>query len=120
MACFFETPANIDIAGYADDNTPYIYSSHLENVLDNLQGALGKMFHWFSSNHLVANAGKSHLLTSSKTPVDIHISNAEILNVEKVKLLGVNLEGKLNFDFHVDKLLKEVTSTTLLQKCAIT
>ena len=106
---FFETPANIDFAGYPDDNIPYTYSSNIENVLDNLQGASEKMFHWFSTNHLVANAGKYHLLTSSKTPVDIHISNTEILNEERVKSLGVNLEGKLNFDFHVNTRLKKAS-----------
>ena len=26
------------------------------------------MFHWFSTNDLVANAGKYHLLTNSETP----------------------------------------------------
>ena len=104
---FFETPANIDFAGYADDNTPYTYSSNIKNVLDNLQGALEKMFHWFSTNNLVANECKFYLLTSSKTPVDIYISNSEILNEERVKLLGVNLEGRLNFDFHVNTLLKK-------------
>ena len=41
---FFETAANIDFAGYADDNTPYTYSSNIENVLDNLQGSLEKCF----------------------------------------------------------------------------
>ena len=104
---FFETPANIDFAGYADDNSPYTYSSNIKNVLDNLQVALEKMFHWFATNNLVANVGKCHLLTSSKTPVDIHISNTEILNEESVKLLGVNLEGRLNFDIHVNTLLKK-------------
>ena len=34
----------------------------------------------------------------------VHISNTEILNEERVKLLGVNLEGRLNFDFHVNTL----------------
>ena len=29
---FFETPANIDFAGYADGNTPYTYSSNIENA----------------------------------------------------------------------------------------
>ena len=48
---FFETPTNIDFAGYADGNASYIYSSNIKNVLDNLQGALQKMFHWFSTNH---------------------------------------------------------------------
>ena len=47
-------------AKYADDNTPYTYSSNIKNVLDNLQGALEKMFHWFSTNNLVAKAGKCH------------------------------------------------------------
>ena len=27
---FFETPGNIDFAGYADDNTLYIYSSNIK------------------------------------------------------------------------------------------
>ena len=54
---FFETPENIDFAGYADDNTPYTYSSKIEHVLTNLQSASEKLFSWFSANHLVANAG---------------------------------------------------------------
>ena len=57
------------------------------------------MFHWFSTNDLVASTGKCHLSTSSKTPVDMHISNNKILNEEIVKLLGVNLEGRLNLIF---------------------
>ena len=56
-------------------------------------------------NHLAANAGKYYLLTSPKTSVDIHISNTEIFNEEKVKVLSVNLEGRLNFDFQVNTLL---------------
>ena len=106
---FFETPAKIGFAGYTDGNTPHTYSSNIENVLDNLQGALEKMFHWFSTNHLVANAGKCYLLASSKTLVDINISNTEILSEARVKLLGVNLAGRLNFDFHVNALLRKAS-----------
>ena len=74
------------------------------------------MFPWFFANHVEENAGKCRFLTSSESPVDIHISNNEILNEEKVKLLRVNLEGRLNFDFHVNTFLKKaqqgsVTST---------
>ena len=98
---FFKTPENIDFAGYADDNTPYTYSSKIEHVLTNLQGASERLFSWFSANHLVANAGKCHLLTSSNLPVDIRITNIKISNVERVKLLGANFKGRLNFDYHV-------------------
>ena len=41
---FFETLGNIDFAGYADDNTPYIYSAKIEYVLTNLPGASEKLF----------------------------------------------------------------------------
>ena len=61
---FFEMLKNIDFAGYADDNTPYTYSSDIEDELENLQGALEQLLQWFSANHLVANAGKCHLLTT--------------------------------------------------------
>ena len=56
---------------------------------------------------MVANAGKCHLLTSSNLPVDIGITNTKISNVERVKLLGVNFEGRLNFDYQVNTLLKK-------------
>ena len=76
------------------------------SVLTNLQ-VLQKNSSWFSANHLVANAGKCHLLTSSNLPVDIRITNTKISNVERVKLLGVNFEGRLYFDYHVNTLLKK-------------
>ena len=104
---FFETPENNDFAGSADDNTAFTYSSKIEHVLTNLQGASEKLFSWFSANHLVANAGKCHLLTSSNLPVDIHTTNTKISNVERVKLFGVDFESRLNFEFHVNTLLKK-------------
>ena len=48
---FFETPENTDFSGYADDNTPYTYSSEIEHVIVNLQVASEKLFRWFSVNH---------------------------------------------------------------------
>ena len=106
VTCFLKHQQKLTLL---DDSTPYTYSSNIENVLDNLQGALEKMSHWFSTNHLVTNAGKCQLLASSKTLVDIHISNTEILSEVRVKLLGVNLEGRLNFDFHVNALLTKAS-----------
>ena len=102
---FFETPKNIDFAWYADDNTPYRCYSSKEEVLRNLQGTLEQFFQWFSANHFVANAGKCHLLTSSKITNNIALTNTNVSSEQKVKLLGINLESRLNFDYHVDTLL---------------
>ena len=108
MICFFKTPENFDFAGYADDNTSYPYSSKIEHVLTNLQGASENLFDWFSANRLEPNVEKCHLLTSSNLPLDIHINNTKISNMERIKLLGVNSNGRLNFDYHVNTLLKKV------------
>ena len=105
----FKTPQNIDIAGYADEGTPYTYSSKIEHLLTNLQGASENLFRWFSTNHLVANAGRCHLLTSFNFPFDICITNTKISNEERVKLLWVNFEGRLNFGYHVNTLLKKAS-----------
>ena len=109
---FFETPKNIDFAGYADDNTPYTCSSNIDEVLENLQGALEQLLQWFSANHLVANAGKCHLLTSSK--ITNNISNTNVSSEHKVKLLGKNFESRPNFDYHVNILLNKANKNYLV------
>ena len=78
-----------------------------EEVLENLQGGLEQLFQWFSANHLVANAGKCHLLTSSKITKNIAISNTNVSSEQKVKLLGIYLESRLDFDYHVNTLLNK-------------
>ena len=40
----FETPTNIDSAGYPTDSKLYKFSSRIEHVLDNLQGTIEKLF----------------------------------------------------------------------------
>ena len=42
-------------------------------------------------------------------PVSIHIFYSGISNEEKAKLFKVNLEGRLKFNFHVNKLLNKVS-----------
>ena len=110
----FETPKNIDFAGYADHNTPYTCSSNIEEVLEDLQGALEQLFQWFFPNHLVANAGKCHLLTSSKITNNIAISNTNVSSEQKVKLLEINLESRLNFDYHVNTVLNKANKNVML------
>ena len=57
---------------------------------------------------------KYHLLTSSKTAIDIHIPDAMVSNKKRVKLRGINLVGRLNFDFYVDTLIKKAS-----EKCHV-
>ena len=69
--------SDIDIADYADDNTPYASSSDLDSVIFNLQKNTKRIFRWFFNNNLISNAEKSHLIVSTK----------EILKIQFSKLL---------------------------------
>ena len=41
---------DIDIASYADDNTPYIVSNKPYKVIESLEIASDKLLSWFSNN----------------------------------------------------------------------
>ena len=88
--------------------------TNIKEVLENTLGAIEQLFEWFSANHLVANAGKCCLLTSSKISNNIAISNTKVSSEQKVKLIGINLESRLNFDYHVNTLLNKANKNTML------
>ena len=56
---------------------------------------------------LKGNTDKCHLITSSKTPVGIEVSDITIMCEEKVKLLGIQIDNRLNFDDHFSQLYKK-------------
>ena len=48
---------DLDIVNYADDNTPYTFSSELDLALKKLRSYTIEIFEWFHSNRLKSNAG---------------------------------------------------------------
>ena len=55
---------NIDIASYADDNTPYSVGKSQCDLETILQNASVKLFKWFHKNGLKANHEKCHFPSS--------------------------------------------------------
>ena len=56
---------------------------------------------------LKGNADKCNLISSSKTPVGIDVSNITIMSEEIVIPLGIYINNKLNFDYHISQLCKK-------------
>ena len=100
---------DLGIASYAYDNMPCSFSSELDMVMKNLRSYTIKFFQWFHDNRLTSNAGKYNLTTSSTSPVEIQIGNTIISSVKRVKLIGVHIDGRIVFDYHVNQICKKVS-----------
>ena len=49
------------------------------------------------------------MIASSKVPVDIQISDIKVTSKSRVKLLGIHIDNRLNFDYHVSQLCKKAS-----------
>ena len=101
--------SDIDVANYADDNTPYACSSDLHSVIFKLQKNIKRIFRWIYNNNLISNPEKIHLIVRTKKNLEIQVSNYSIRNEDSFKLLGIHFNNYLNFDYHVNQLCKKAS-----------
>ena len=98
------------LTNYADDNTPYAIHKTTDNVINNLQNDTNILIKWFTNNYLKMNADKCHLLiTNHDKNVSATIDGEIIEGSASVKLLGIKIDNKLNFNEHVSNICKKVS-----------
>ena len=90
---------NVDIASYVDDNTPYSVGKSQCDLETKLNKASVKLFKWFHENALKANHEKCHFLSSFGINANFSLPACILENI--LKLLGVTIDRKLNFNEHV-------------------
>ena len=54
-----------------------------------------------------SNPGKCHLLVSRNDNVEVRIGNFQIENTKREKLLGIQLDNRLSFDYHLSEIWKK-------------
>ena len=96
MADLFFILNKIDIANYADDNTPYSSSNDVNGHKKSLEEDLKELFKCFDDNLMKGNSGKCHLLVSINDNVAIRIGNIQIENTKKEKLSDIQFDNKLS------------------------
>ena len=72
----FSAINNVNVASYADVNTPYVIEDGIAQVDEFLKEASYKLFCWFAFNQMKANPDKWHLITGSNYDVSICAKNA--------------------------------------------
>ena len=97
---------DINVYNYADDNTLTSSGYDYDVVQDKLVRNIEKVMQWFEENDMKINPDKFQYIVFGKNESikDIKIGNVNIQPVNYVKVLGVYLDNKLNFDLHITKL----------------
>ena len=106
-----KSDVNATVIMYADDVTILLSRSLINNAINDMQLILNNIFAWSVNNHMCINAKKTHYIIFkgrwySEESLDtvLHVNNIIIDLVDNVKLLGIFIDNKCNWDFHVNKL----------------
>ena len=109
---FIET-ANVH--NYADDNTLTSFSNSVSNLIKILETETNVAMSWLKKNKMIANPKKFQSIIISKDKIgnsglEIKINDKIIKSKSSVKLLGIVIDEKLNFDKHITELCKKASA----------
>ena len=93
-------------------HTPYVLGDSIDDVIKSLEDDSINFFKWFLYNQIKANSDKCHLITSKQSCMNLKTGNINIENSACKKLLGVNIDNKLNFTEHLDRIIKKASRKT--------
>lgn len=99
------------LANYADDNTLSYSNPDFEMGKQILETEAESLVDWFEENGMQANPGKFQSVvfsTKNENPVpSFNIKGVSIPCTTDVKLLGVDIDSKLNFSKHVSSICRK-------------
>ena len=100
----------IDVANYADDNSPYCILKTAEEVTAKLEKSSKLIFEWFENNEIEANPDQCHLPLSKNETFEVNINENNISNTKFEKLPGVTFDNGLNFNRHISNVCKTASN----------
>ena len=109
-------PLECKLFMYPDDSTITYSSSNINEIENNLNTALGRIYDWCVRNKLTINANKTKsMVIGSKqkvcnTDINVSIAGSSVVQVNYVKCLGVIIDESLSWGPHVEYVKKAVSS----------
>ena len=110
---YFIYTANLH--NYADDSTLSSFSNTIPNLINILKQETNTAISWLTNNNMIANPEKFHCIILTKNKADnseleVRISDKVIKSEPNVRLLGVTIDNKINFDLHVSDICKKASA----------
>ncbi|XP_063823084.1 uncharacterized protein LOC135073021 [Ostrinia nubilalis] len=107
---------------FADDGVLVFSSESLDGMEDNINTVLEKIVNWGVQNKLNFAAHKTQAMLLTKrlkyTPPQIQMSGTTLALVDEIKLLGLIIDKRLNFNAHVTAVCKKSTDIYKQLACA--
>ena len=104
-----------EICNFADDNSLYTSGNTVDEVKLRLQRELIRSLNWFKFNSMAANPKKFQVMflgTDINDKIIMNIDNISIASSDSVKLLGICIDCKLDFQSHIKNLCKSASQKT--------
>ena len=110
---YFIYTANLH--NYADDSTLSSFSNTIPNLINILKQETNTAISWLTNNNMIANPEKFHCIILTKNKADnsefeVRIGDKVIKSEPNVRLLGVTIDNKINFDLHVSDICKKASA----------
>ena len=110
---FYVFKNDTSLYNFADDNTLGYCHKDINVLVTKLKEATGKALTWFNLNSLQTNPVKFQgMVIQWNGIIDMlkfNIANILIAAQQHVKLLGVHIDNKLNFDFHISVICQRAS-----------
>ena len=93
-----------DLHNFADNNSLSAKNKALSVVVEILQRNTAETLEWFNFNSMIVNPAKFQVMflgIKDSTNLEFRIENNILKPTNFVKLLGVTIDSKLNFDQHI-------------------
>ena len=100
---------DVDVYNYADDNTLVCSGYNYEDVKSKVLDYVRKMILWFEENNMKVNPDKFQCIVFGKADNigTFEINGNQIEAESSVKLLGMCIDNKLNFNDHVTEISRK-------------
>ena len=112
-----KTVKNCEVALYADDTVLFTANRDFDVSINSLQEDINALAGWCCNNGIRANTEKTKVMVFGSPnklkklqEFQITFGTALLQTVTSYKYLGVTLDGQLNYNLHVNKIIGSVTS----------
>ena len=113
---------------YADDTALFYCGNSIEDVMTTLQREMSIVGEWLRANKLSLNVKKTKFVifgslykTAHLPDVTLTVFGSRIERVHEIKYLGVILDQNLNFNSHIDFIVKKSSqklgALAMVRKC---